>query len=56
MHTGFWWGHLKQYGYLHDLDADGKNIEMCLNEIGRDTMDRTELFQKDDCAISLYMR
>jgi len=33
MLRGFWWGRLKECDYLHDLDADGKNIEMYLNEI-----------------------
>ena len=33
-HAGFWWGNLRERDHLEDLDADGNNIKMHLQEIG----------------------
>ena len=32
MHRGLWWGHLKEGGNLVDLDVDGRQVKIDLQE------------------------
>ena len=34
VYTGFWWGNLRERYQLEDLDVDGDNIKMDLQEVG----------------------
>jgi hypothetical protein len=33
VHTGFWWGDLREGNHLRDPGVDGDNIEMDLQEV-----------------------
>jgi hypothetical protein len=44
VHTGFWWGHLRERDHSEDLG--GYNIQMDLQEIGGDGVDWIHLFEK----------
>jgi hypothetical protein len=39
VHTGFWWGNLKERGHVENLDVDGDNIKIDLQEVGWEGMD-----------------
>jgi hypothetical protein len=48
VHTGFWWGDLREGDHLGDPGVDGKdNIKMDLQEVGWG-MDRIKLAQDRD--------
>jgi hypothetical protein len=34
VHTGFWWGDLRQGDHLGDPDVDGDGIKMDLQKVG----------------------
>ena len=47
-YTGFWWGHLKEWGYLGNPGVNGDNIKMDLQEVGCGGMDWIEPAQDRD--------
>ena len=38
MHTGFWWGNLRERGHLGDQGVGGSVIKIDLQEVGRGDM------------------
>jgi hypothetical protein len=48
VHTGFWWGNLRERDHLEDRDVDGDNIKMDLQEGGCGGMDWIDLAQNRD--------
>jgi hypothetical protein len=47
VHTGFWWGHLREGDHLGEPGLDGDNIKMDLQDVGWG-MDWIELAQNRD--------
>ena len=45
MHTGFWWGNLREGDYLEDLDLNGRMILKWISRRGRGDMDWIDLVQ-----------
>jgi hypothetical protein len=46
MHTGFWWGDLREGDHLEDLDVDGRIIlKWILQEIGCNGVDWIDMAQ-----------
>ena len=44
VHTGFWWGNLREGEHLEDLGADGEdNVKIGLQEVGWGGMDWIDL-------------
>jgi hypothetical protein len=48
MHTGFWWGNLREGDHWEDLGVDGKTIKMDLQELGWRGTDWIDLAQDRD--------
>ena len=48
VHTGFWWGNLRERDHLVDLGVDENKILKCIGEVRWEVMDRTELAQDRD--------
>ena len=49
VHTGFWWGNLRERNHLEDPGVDGRNsIKMDLQEVGLGGMDWIDLAQDRD--------
>jgi hypothetical protein len=48
VHTGFWWGNVRETDNLEDLDVDGGNSKMDRQEVGWGDMDWNNLAQDRD--------
>jgi hypothetical protein len=48
VHTGFWWGKLKERVHLKDLSIDTTILKMDLNKMGKDGVDWINLAQDRD--------
>jgi hypothetical protein len=48
MHTGFWWGNLREGDGLEEVDLDSDNIKMDLKALELEGVYWMNLFQKRD--------
>jgi hypothetical protein len=48
MHTGFWWGNLRERDHLEDPGVDWDHIKMDLQEVGCRVMDWIKLAKDRD--------